>query len=121
MFYFSYCNDKVITKSTIDSTFENRYAGSVLLKGINKMANDQTTEDNAFKLHAALEQLESIVRTLENQDQPLDLKAALAQFEDGMKLSNQCQKTLAEVQQKVDILIGSDAGASTQAFSIDDA
>ena len=106
---------------SIDSKFESRYAVSVLLEGINKMANDQTTEQNTFELHAAFEKLESIVRTLENQDQPLDLKAALAQFEEGMKLSNQCQKALAEVQQKVDILIGSDAGATTQDFSIDDA
>lgn len=50
-----------------------------------------------------LEELEAIVDQLEDGDLPLD--EALKIFEKGVKLSRQCQKHLAEAEQKVTILM----------------
>lgn len=50
-----------------------------------------------------LEELEAIVDQLEDGDLPLD--EALKIFEKGVKLSRQCQKHLADAEQKVTILM----------------
>lgn len=50
-----------------------------------------------------LEALEAIVDQLEDGDLPLD--EALKTFEKGVKLSRQCQKHLAEAEQKVTLLM----------------
>ncbi|NVK21290.1 MAG: exodeoxyribonuclease VII small subunit [Kangiellaceae bacterium] len=50
-----------------------------------------------------LEELETIVEQLEDGDLPLD--EALKVFEQGVKLSRQCQQLLAEAEQKVTILM----------------
>ncbi|MRX28672.1 exodeoxyribonuclease VII small subunit [Kangiella sp. HZ709] len=50
-----------------------------------------------------LEELEALVEQLEDGDLPLD--EALKIFEKGVKLSRQCQKHLAEAEQKVTILM----------------
>ena len=49
-----------------------------------------------------LSTLEAIVAELEKGD--LTLEASLAQFENGVKLTRQCQKLLDQAQQKVAIL-----------------
>ncbi len=50
-----------------------------------------------------LTELEAIVDQLEDGDLPLD--EALKIFEKGVKLSRQCQKHLADAEQKVTILM----------------
>lgn len=55
----------------------------------------------------ALGELETIVKTLEAGDQPLD--ASLSQFERGVALARFCQQSLAAAEQKVKILT-SEAG-----------
>ncbi len=52
---------------------------------------------------ASLEQLESIVDKMENQE--LSLEQALSQFEEGIGLTKQCQKALTQAKQKVEKLI----------------
>ena len=47
----------------------------------------------------ALQKLEQIVAELEGDD--LSLDASIAKYEEGMKLSVQCQKRLEEAQQKI--------------------
>ncbi|ACV25905.1 exodeoxyribonuclease VII small subunit [Kangiella koreensis] len=61
-----------------------------------------------------LQELESIVEQLEGGELPLD--DALKVFEKGVKLSRQCQKLLAEAEQKVTILMDN----QEQAFEVDD-
>jgi exodeoxyribonuclease VII small subunit len=56
---------------------------------------------------SSLEELEQIVRQLEGGDLPLD--RALELFEQGVRLSRECQKRLDEAERKVEILLrGSD-------------
>jgi exodeoxyribonuclease VII small subunit len=51
----------------------------------------------------ALEELERLVAQLESGDLPLD--AALRTFEQGVRLTRECQSALAAAQQKVQILL----------------
>lgn len=52
---------------------------------------------------ASLHRLEQIVKKLEGGDLPLD--DALRLFEEGIQLSQQCQKQLEEAENKVEILL----------------
>jgi exodeoxyribonuclease VII small subunit len=52
---------------------------------------------------AALAQLESLVTRLEAGDLPLD--EALRTFEQGVRLTRECQSALAAAQQKVQLLL----------------
>ena len=64
-----------------------------------------TTEVKTFE--GSLDELEQIVRQLEAGDLPLDRSLEL--FEQGVRLSRECQKRLDEAERKVEILLrGSD-------------
>jgi exodeoxyribonuclease VII small subunit len=52
--------------------------------------------------------LETIVNKLEGGD--LSLEESLKLFEEGMRLSRICSQRLAEVQQRVDVLLKADDG-----------
>jgi exodeoxyribonuclease VII small subunit len=58
---------------------------------------------------SSLEELEQIVRQLEGGDLPLDRSLEL--FEQGVRLSRECQKRLDEAERKVEILLRGDDGA----------
>ena len=55
-----------------------------------------------------LEKLEGIVAALEDGGLPLD--AALAQFEEGIKLARACETALTEAEKKIEILVKNAAG-----------
>lgn len=57
---------------------------------------------------AAIQELENIVRLLE--DGSLQLDEALAKFEQGIKLARFCSKKLAEAEQKIDFLLSTQEG-----------
>jgi exodeoxyribonuclease VII small subunit len=58
---------------------------------------------------SSLRELEQIVQQLEAGDLPLDRSLEL--FEQGVKLSRQCQKRLDEAERKVEILLRSNDGS----------
>lgn len=62
----------------------------------------------------ALGELETIVKTLEAGDQPLD--ASLSQFERGVALARFCQQSLADAEQKVKVLTNKDSEESLEEF-----
>lgn len=63
------------------------------------------TPEKSFE--SSLEELERIVRQLEGGDLPLDRSLEL--FEQGVRLSRECQKRLDEAERKIEILLkGSD-------------
>lgn len=64
------------------------------------MATKKTFEDS-------INELEEIVQKLEKGDCPLD--EAVKLFEKGIKISNECHKTLNEAEQKIKILTETDA------------
>lgn len=63
------------------------------------MATKKTFEDS-------INELEEIVDKLEKGDCPLD--EAVKLFEKGVKISNECHKTLNEAEQKIKILTEAD-------------
>jgi exodeoxyribonuclease VII small subunit len=62
----------------------------------------------SLNLEKSLADLESLVDELESGDLPLE--KAMQKFEDGIKLTRQCQAALKEAEQKVSILMQSAGG-----------
>jgi len=68
-----------------------------------------------LKFDTALSRLEATVQSLEKDDLPLE--EALKVFEEGVRLSKNCLKTLEETERKVEMLIeGKDGKLKTQPF-----
>ena len=65
------------------------------------------TPEKSFE--ASLEELERIVSQLEAGDLPLDRSLEL--FEQGVRLSRECQKRLDEAERKVEILLRGNDGS----------
>jgi exodeoxyribonuclease VII small subunit len=72
----------------------------------------------AVNLEKALADLEDIVEELESGDLPLE--KAMKKFEQGIKLTRNCQAALKEAEQKVEILLKSAGGEDLEAFEVDD-
>jgi len=68
-------------------------------------------------LEEALEELEKVVRQLEQGDLPLE--QALKLFERGITLTRSCQRSLEEVEQKVKILSEKSLDAEPESFEPD--
>jgi exodeoxyribonuclease VII small subunit len=67
-------------------------------------------EDNEKpkSFEASLESLEQIVHQLENGDLPLEKSLEL--FEDGIRLSRQCQERLNQAERRIEILLRDNQG-----------
>ncbi|MFD1217497.1 exodeoxyribonuclease VII small subunit [Microbulbifer celer] len=72
----------------------------------------------AATFESALEELEQLVERLESGDLPLD--EALADFERGVKLTRECQKKLANAEQKVKILMEENGQVQELPFDTDE-
>ncbi len=68
-------------------------------------------------LEKALTDLEDIVEELESGDLPLE--KAMKKFEEGIKLTRNCQAALKEAEQKVEILLKSAGGDELDDFDAD--
>ena len=73
--------------------------------------------DGELDLEAALEKLELLVESLEQGD--LSLEESLKAFEAGIKLTRQCQETLAAAEQKVQLLIEQNGVLKSEPFDND--
>jgi len=72
----------------------------------------------SIDLEKALSDLEEIVDELESGELPLE--KAMKKFEDGIKLTRNCQAALKEAEQKVEILLKSAGGGDElEEFVID--
>ncbi len=68
---------------------------------------------------SALQELERIVRNLENGD--LALEESLKLFEDGVKLSRECQERLNRAERRIEILMtDADGNPALQAIEAED-
>ncbi len=61
------------------------------------------TETQGKSFEASLEALEKIVRELEQGDLPLE--ESLRLFENGVKLSRECQERLSQAERRIEILL----------------
>ena len=72
----------------------------------------------SLNLEKSLADLETLVDELESGDLPLE--KAMQKFEEGIKLTRQCQAALKEAEQKVEILVQSAGGESLEDFAVED-
>ena len=66
----------------------------------------------------ALDQLEELVEDMDNGD--LTLEESLKAFEEGIKLTRECQTALSEAEQKVQMLIEENGELKSVIVSIDE-
>ena len=71
----------------------------------NKMQNGP---EKGRTFEASLEALEQIVRQLEDGDLPLDKSLEL--FEQGIRLSRECQERLSQAERRIEILLRDNQG-----------
>jgi exodeoxyribonuclease VII small subunit len=74
--------------------------------------------DKAPSFEEGLEQLEQIVKDLENGDLPLEKSLEL--FEKGVKLSETCRKQLQEAEGKVEVLLRKEGRIEAEPFTLED-
>lgn len=83
------------------------------------MTTKKNTPANTFDFEASLAQLEKLVARMESGE--LGLEESLKAFEEGVKLTRQCQETLSAAQQKVQLLMEKNGKALLQDATFDDA
>ncbi len=71
-------------------------------------------QDN-ISFEEALERLELIVSQLENGDVPLE--KAIELYQEGMQMSSLCSGKLKQVEAKIEMLIETEQGIQTKAFT----
>ena len=70
-----------------------------------------------INLEKSLTDLEEIVEELESGDLPLE--KAMKKFEEGIKLTRNCQAALKDAEQKVEILLKSAGGENLEEFEVE--
>lgn len=68
----------------------------------------KNNDEQPKSFEAALEALEEIVQALESGDLPLEKSLEL--FEDGIRLSRQCQERLNQAERRIEILLRDNQG-----------
>lgn len=66
------------------------------------------TDEQPKSFEASLESLEEIVHQLEGGDLPLEKSLEL--FEDGIRLSRQCQERLNQAERRIEVLLRDNQG-----------
>ena len=77
-----------------------------------------TKNKSSFHLETALDELNTIVSTMEKGGHSLD--DAMSSFEKGVLLSAQCQKALKNAKQRVGILMKKKADNELQSYQSDE-
>ncbi len=68
----------------------------------------KNNEQQTKSVEASLEALEQIVKELEHGDLPLEKSLEL--FEEGIRLSRQCQERLSQAERRIEILLRDNQG-----------
>ena len=68
----------------------------------------ENNQEQSRTFEASLEALEQIVRQLEDGDLPLEKSLEL--FEQGIRLSRECQERLSQAERKIEILLRDNQG-----------
>ena len=72
----------------------------------------------SYPFEQSLEKLEKLVERMEEGD--LSLEDSLKSFEEGIKLTRECQQALASAEQRVKLLIEENGQIETADFAPDD-
>lgn len=71
-------------------------------------SKEMNNEEQPRSFEASLEALEQIVHELESGDLPLEKSLEL--FEDGIRLSRQCQERLNQAERRIEVLLRDNQG-----------
>lgn len=77
-----------------------------------------TTEDKPFQFEKTVDELAKLVEQMEQGN--ISLEDSLASFEKGITLTRQCQKALADAEQKVSILLKQNGTETLEPFEPED-
>ncbi len=88
----------------ISVTFTEKLVSKVTRTVAEEMKNEQQVQS----FESSLEALEKIVQQLENGDLPLEKSLEL--FEQGIKLSRQCQERLSQAERRIEVLLRDNQG-----------
>lgn len=69
------------------------------------------TDDQPKSFETSLEALEQIVQELEDGDLPLEKSLGL--FEQGIRLSRECQERLSQAERRIEVLLRDNQGRTT--------
>lgn len=72
---------------------------------------------NTVNFETSLTELEKLVQSMESGE--LSLEDSLKAFENGMQLSRDCQKALADAEQKVELLMAKDGDIVSKPLDTD--
>ncbi|CAA0079739.1 Exodeoxyribonuclease 7 small subunit [Zhongshania aliphaticivorans] len=72
---------------------------------------------NTVNFETSLTELEKLVQNMESGE--LSLEDSLKAFENGMQLSRDCQKALADAEQKVELLMAKDGDIVSKPLDTD--
>ena len=72
----------------------------------------------SYPFETSLDKLEKLVEKMEDGD--LTLEESLKIFEEGVKLTRECQQALANAEQKVKLLIEESGEVTSTDFEVDD-
>ena len=86
--------------------------------GFTLIGNAMATS-NSYPFEKSLEKLERLVERMEQGD--LSLEDSLKTFEEGIKLTRECQQALTKAEQKVKMLIEQNGEVSEEDFPVEDA
>jgi len=76
------------------------------------------TAKKSYPFEASIEKLEKLVEKMEDGD--LTLEESLKVFEEGVKLTRECQQALADAEQKVRVLMEEGGEVKSTDFEVDD-
>jgi exodeoxyribonuclease VII small subunit len=80
------------------------------------MGGLMAAKKKSFDFEHALEELEQLVTLMESGNMPLE--ESLKAFEQGVKLTRECQQALLDAEQKVALLLQRGTGAELQSFTL---
>ena len=72
----------------------------------------------SYPFEASIEKLEKLVEKMEDGD--LTLEESLKVFEEGVKLTRECQQALVDAEQKVRVLMEEGGEVTSTDFEVDD-
>ena len=76
------------------------------------------TAKKSYPFEASIEKLEKLVEKMEDGD--LTLEESLKVFEEGVKLTRECQQALVDAEQKVRVLLEEGGEVTSTDFEVDD-
>tara|TARA_B100000676_G_C17607134_1_gene594899 strand:+ start:8 stop:244 length:237 start_codon:yes stop_codon:yes gene_type:complete len=76
------------------------------------------TAKKSYPFEASIEKLEKLVEKMEDGD--LTLEESLKVFEEGVKLTRECQHALVDAEQKVRVLMEEGGEVTSTDFEVDD-